>query len=118
MPKRKKFTIDDLAGMVQRGFLELKGEMNKRFDRLEVRMDKLEARMNELELQMSGLSHRMSALEERMDSLEESNQEMLERLGRVEQLVDEDHQTRITRLEDSMRRVYETLTLNENKKPA
>jgi uncharacterized coiled-coil protein SlyX len=127
MPKKENATIDDLAGMMQREFLTMGKRfdgVDKRIDNLEKKMDKgfaliderfveLENRMTELESRMSNLEQRMGGLEGRMDSQEESNQEIIERLGRIEQLVDEDYQTRIKRLEDSMRRVYEQLALKK-----
>jgi len=121
-------TIEDLGGMVQRGFLDLETRLGKRIDSveqvLEKRIDSLEKKVDkgfaltdqrfvELESRMSNLEQRMGGLDGRMDSLEESSQEIIERLGRIEQLVDEDYQTRIKRLEDSMRRVYEQLALKK-----
>ncbi len=117
-------TIEDLGGMVQRGFLDLETRLSKRIDGLERKVDKgfssfeqrfvsLEQRFVELESRMSNLELRMGGLEGRMDSLEESNQEIVERLGRIEQLVDEDYQARIKRLEDSMHRVYEQLAMKK-----
>jgi hypothetical protein len=42
--KRKNISIDDLARMVQKGFLETakKAEVNKRFDRVEDRLERIE----------------------------------------------------------------------------
>lgn len=46
--KKKNITIDDLAGMVQRGFnsvtkdMAIKSEMNHRFDLVDKRFDKIE----------------------------------------------------------------------------
>jgi len=42
--KRKNITIDDLARMIQKGFLETakKTEVNKRFDTVENRLERIE----------------------------------------------------------------------------
>ena len=42
--KKKNITIDDLARMIQKGFLETarKDEVNKRFDKIEDRLESIE----------------------------------------------------------------------------
>lgn len=44
MMRKKNVTIDDLARMVQKGFLETakKVEVNKRFDKVEDRLERIE----------------------------------------------------------------------------
>lgn len=44
MVKKKNISIDDLARMIQKGFLETakKDEVNKRFDRVENRLERIE----------------------------------------------------------------------------
>jgi len=115
MLKKKITTIEDLAEMTQRGFLDLESRLGKRIDGLEKKVDKgfalIDQRFVELESRMSNLELRMKELDGRMDSLEEFNEEIIERLGRIEQIVDEDQQARIKRLEDSMQRVYEQLAM-------
>ena len=39
---KKKVTIDDLAGMVKRGFDDTHAYMNKRFDDIDKRFDRIE----------------------------------------------------------------------------
>jgi len=39
---KKKITIDDLAGMVKRGFDETHAYMDKRFDEVDKRFDRIE----------------------------------------------------------------------------
>ena len=118
MVKKKITTIEDLAEMTQREFLTIGKQfdgIDKRIDNLEKKVDKgfarIDQRFVELESRMSNLELRMKELDGRMDSLEEFNEEIIERLGRIEQIVDEDQQARIKRLEDSMRRVYEQLAM-------
>ena len=45
--KKKNITIDDLARMIQKGFLETakKDEVNKRFDKVEDRLERIEKLM-------------------------------------------------------------------------
>lgn len=47
----KKMTIDDLAGMVKRGFDETAKEtdVNKRFDDVDERFDKMDKRLDRIE---------------------------------------------------------------------
>ncbi len=40
--EEKKITIEDLAVMVQKGFSETSGKMDKRFDQVENRLDRIE----------------------------------------------------------------------------
>jgi len=40
--KNKKITMEDLAGMVQRGFSESSKNMNERFDKVEGKLDQIE----------------------------------------------------------------------------
>ncbi|PJA84159.1 MAG: hypothetical protein CO145_02060 [Candidatus Nealsonbacteria bacterium CG_4_9_14_3_um_filter_37_13] len=44
MVKKKNITIEDLARMVQKGFLETakRDEVNKRFDKVEARLERIE----------------------------------------------------------------------------
>lgn len=49
--KKKNITIDDLAGMIAKGFLETakKSEVDKRFDEVDKRFDKVEDRLETIE---------------------------------------------------------------------
>lgn len=130
MAKKKDVTTEDLARMVQGGFNEINREfvvvrremrsgfddVNKRFDKLETRMDKLEMRMSKLETRMGDLESRMTnletsmgILENKMDSMGETMSEVVDRVGRVEQIVDEDYHKRIDRLEQHVENLYERL---------
>ena len=61
---RKKTTIDDLARMVQGGFLEMDKNVNKRFDLVDERLAHIE------EIILSQHRERISHLEDRVQSLE------------------------------------------------
>jgi len=66
----KNITLDDLALMMQKGFLEQEEKFNARFSRLEERMDRLEQRMDKLEQRMDGLEQKVSVLEQRIEHIE------------------------------------------------
>lgn len=46
--KKKKVTMDGLAAMVQRGFEDLLGEINNRFESVDKRLDTLEQKLEAL----------------------------------------------------------------------
>jgi chaperonin cofactor prefoldin len=129
---KKSVTIDDLAGMVQRGFVDLEKRIDGRFDSVDKRIDGVDKRMDGLEEKIDGLDKdmksgfagvsqrldaleaRMSSMERHMESIEETLVEVVDRLGRVEQLVDEDHQTRIKRLEDGLQKMQDSLAMKNS----
>ncbi|MEK7115154.1 MAG: hypothetical protein AAB847_02235 [Patescibacteria group bacterium] len=74
MPK-KKTTIDDLAGMVQKGFLEIKDEMKSEF--VEVHKE-IEGLRLEVEARFESIEKRLDRIEYKI--LDDFN----ERLARVE----------------------------------
>lgn len=83
MIKRKKnITIDDLAGMVQRGFISV----DKRFDEVDKRFNEVDKRFKQADL--------------KIDRLE---QDMNNRFDRIEKLFLEDHRERIEKLEGQMK---------------
>jgi hypothetical protein len=64
--KKKDITIDDLAVMVQKGFLETakKEDVDKRFDGVDKRFDKVEKRLDRIEkLILSDHKERIEKLE-------------------------------------------------------
>lgn len=128
MAKQKSITIDDLAGMVQRGFLGIDKRLDGidgRLDGIDSRLDGIDGRLDGIDSRLDGIEKRLTSLEGRMDvlegtvrdlgyrveALEEFNEEIIERLGRIEQKVDENYQMRLKRLEESMARVYASLAL-------
>jgi len=111
MPKKKITTIEDLAGMIQKEFLDLHKKIDDGFENLSSRITSLDNRISALEDDMRFVRATLTDLDNRLESIEEFDEEIIERLGRIEQLVDEDQQTRIKRLEDSMQRVYEQLAI-------
>lgn len=73
--KKKEITLDDLAGMVQRGFVGV----DKRFDKVETRLDGVEERLKNVEigqedikLRLDNVAYRfeLKQLDERVTSLE------------------------------------------------
>lgn len=78
--KKKNVTIEDLAVMVQKGFLETakKSEVNRRFEEIEDRFDDVKARFE-------GVNRRFDAIDDRLD--------------RIEKILLADHKKRIEKLE-------------------
>ncbi len=66
--KRTDSKIEDLAGMVQRGFVSV----DERFDKVEKRMDTLERGQEDIKLSLNNVAYRfeLKRLEERVDFLE------------------------------------------------
>ena len=64
---KKETTIDDLAGMVQRGFLEVVGKMGKLDEKLNGRMDKLGARMVSVEYNQYEMNKKLDGLAYRFE---------------------------------------------------
>ena len=97
--------------MIQKEFLDLHKKIDDGFENLSSRITSLDNRISALEDDMRFVRATLTDLDNRLESIEEFDEEIIERLGRIEQLVDEDQQTRIKRLEDSMQRVYEQLAI-------
>lgn len=74
---KKNITIDDLARIVQKGFLETakKDEMNDRFARIDKRFDKVEYRLETIE-KLLIVDHR-----QRIEKLETEVKELKELLA-------------------------------------
>jgi chromosome segregation ATPase len=51
----QKITMETLAEMVQRGFLEQEEKFNKRFDAIEARIGQLERRVNAIEMAIDAI---------------------------------------------------------------
>lgn len=77
--KKNKVTIEDLAGMVQGGFDDMRGEMNKRFDKIEDwqrlangRFDVLEMELMDIKKKLDEVIYRneFEHLRERVERLE------------------------------------------------
>lgn len=72
--KKKRITIEDLARMVQKGFLETakKDEVNVQFDEVNVRFDKIEDRLERIEkLILADHKRRIEKLEFEVKELKE-----------------------------------------------
>ena len=106
--------------------LEMLGQMNGRFDRLESRMDSLESHINSLESRVDSLDSRVDSLksqmDKRMDSLEfqlNTRMDSLEnRVGAVESVVirtRDDTSVRFNYLSSSMTEVWKDQLLLEKR---
>jgi len=83
--KDKNITIEDLAGMIKRGFDETatKTEMNQRFEEIDERFDKVDKRFDKID----------------------------DRLEKIEKLILADHKRRIEKLENQMQEMRGLLAI-------
>jgi hypothetical protein len=68
--KGKKMTLDDLAALTQKGFLDLGERMDKRIDGLEKRMSTMEARLSNLEVGQEDIKLRLDSVAYRFEIVE------------------------------------------------
>jgi len=88
---KKNITLDNLAGMVQRGFLGVDKKFNEvyeRFDKISKRIDGLDNKIDALYLEVSSIDKKINKIDER--------------LAKIEIILLEDHRKRIGRLEEQM----------------
>ena len=96
--KKKETTIDDLAGMVQRGFLNQESKFNKRFDTIEEEISGLKDFEKRTDKAVFELQSDMDEVKKRLGSIEKT-------LGPLTYTVDNmkfnlrDYELRISRLE-------------------
>lgn len=62
---RKKTTIDDLAGMVQKGF----EGVNERFDKVDERLDKVEGRLGDVENKLDAIEIEILDIKKKIDNV-------------------------------------------------
>lgn len=75
MAKKKEVTIEDLAGMVQRGFSDVAGQINDltgQIKKVQKRMDVLERGQEDIKLRLDNVAYRfeLKELENRVKILE------------------------------------------------
>ncbi len=68
--KNKKMTLDKLAEITQKGFEELRGEMNEKFDKVDEKFDKVD--------------EKFERVDERFDQVLDNQDQVLKRLGDLE----------------------------------
>ncbi len=97
--KKKNITIDVLAGMVQKGFMETskKVEVDNRFDKVDNRFDEVDNRFDDVKSRFVGVNRRFDAVDDRLD--------------RIEKLILADHKKRIERLEVEVKELKELLAV-------
>ena len=66
----KHITINDLAGMVQRGFLDVRSEFKQEFKTLNERIGGIECRLDSVENRLGSVENRLESVENRLDSVE------------------------------------------------
>ena len=75
MKNKKEITMEDLAGMVQKGFLEINGKFEKidnRFEKIDKRFEKLEKGQKEIieKLDKKADSFELREIKHRIETLE------------------------------------------------
>lgn len=80
----EKITIEDLAGMIQRGFEETtkKADVDARFNKVDGRLDHVDKRLDGIDGRLDSIDGRLSGIDGRLDHLDA-------RMGRVEADVSE-----------------------------
>ncbi len=71
MEQDKEITLEDLAGMMNRGFESLRSDMDQRFDKVDNRFDGVEKRLDGVEGQLRGLDNRLDAVEQEVKATRE-----------------------------------------------
>lgn len=67
---KKEMTMDDLARIVQEGFLNMDNKFSNRFDGVEKRLDKVESRLDRVEEKLDKVEVRLDGVENRLDNIE------------------------------------------------
>ena len=65
--KKKKMTLDKLAGMVQRGFVDAEGRLGNRIDGIEQRLGGIEQRLDDVVLDVSDLKRGQKEILKKLD---------------------------------------------------
>ena len=71
--KKKNITIDDLAGMVARGFSNMDekfAEIDKKFEHVEERFEEIDKKFEHVEERFVAIDGRFDGVDERLDSLD------------------------------------------------
>jgi len=80
---KKNITIEDLAGMVQNGFTEVKEDMNKRFEQVDKRFEQVDKRFEQVDKRLDVMVTK-AEMNRRFDGLEDrvlaSHQKRIEKL--------------------------------------
>lgn len=90
----KEVTMEDLAGMIQRGFAETarKNDVDKRFDDVDKRFDEVDKRFDRIEFDISYLKSRVEeigrALNDHSELLEEHSVELKWLHKKIDELTD------------------------------
>jgi uncharacterized protein YPO0396 len=93
--KVKKITIDDLALMVQNGFVENRKYIDKRFDAVDECLDRIEDRLNNLEEGLREMKEDLSYIKVELNK-------------RVDIFIHKDLELRVEKLEEKLKK-YEKL---------
>jgi len=65
--KKSKVTTEDLARMVQNGFEEVKGEMHRRFDKMEDWQRLTDGRLDAIEMELMDIKKKLASVIDRQE---------------------------------------------------
>ena len=98
-PKKNKMTLGKLAGMVQRGFVDLE-------DRLGGRIDGVENRLNGVENRLNGVENRLNGVETRLDNVVTDISDMRKEIvKKLDQKIDQAEFTKLEKRFDVLEEV-------------
>lgn len=80
---KRDMSVSELAGMVARGFTEMRTDMGEHFDGIEGRLDGVEGRLESVEGRLNILDHKVDRLQ---DSVNEISYESRKKTTRIENL--------------------------------
>ena len=68
----KKITLEDLARMVQEGFVHIEAKFEKRFVAIETRLDRIEERLDNIETRLNRIEYSiLTSYRDRIERLED-----------------------------------------------
>ena len=68
--KKEEMTMDNLAILIQKGFLELKDEFKSDIDKVGERLDSMETRLDSVETKLDSMETRLERVEQKLDNIE------------------------------------------------
>jgi len=87
-----QITINELARMVAKGFLDMQHHFDQRLSKIEKRLDKIEERLDKIEVRLNRVEMRLNIVEQRLDRLERELEEINLKLDRLDKRTNEDDQ--------------------------
>ena len=90
METKKEITMDELAGMVQRGFVALENKMDgkfeivdKKFDQIDKKFDQIDKKFDQIDGRLDQIDRRLDQIDGRLDQAEEKLRNSLDNLDQI-----------------------------------